>query len=89
VQVFSEPVLSLDEHTLNRVADATGGGYFPFARKADLPRIFAQIRDDTRGEYLLTYVSPADKKTRDMRRISVEVPGRRVSVRATSAYYPT
>lgn len=88
VQIFSVPGTSLGERTLNRIADATGGAYFRFARKADLPRIFAQIRDDTRGEYLLTYVSPADKSRREMRRISVEVPGRRVSVRATSAYYP-
>jgi VWFA-related protein len=88
VQVFSWPAFSLEERMLNRIADATGGAYFSTARKVDLPRIFAQIRDDTRGEYLLTYVSPADKSRREMRRISVEVPGRRVSVRATSAYYP-
>ena len=88
VQIFSAYGVSLDEHTLNRIADATGGAYFGFARKVDLPRIFAQIRDDTRGEYLLTYVSPADKSHRDLRRISVEVPRRRVSVRATSGYYP-
>jgi len=88
VQIFSVPGISYWERTLNKLADATGGAYFRFARKVDLPRIFAQIRDDTRGEYLLTYVSPADKSRREMRRISVEVPGRRVNVRATSAYYP-
>jgi len=88
VQIFATSGTSLDEHTLNRMADATGGAYFRFVRKVDLPRIFAQIRDDTRGEYLLTYVSPADKSRRELRRISVEVPGRRVSVRATTGYYP-
>jgi len=88
VQIYAVAGTSLEERTLNRIADATGGAYFRFVRKVDLPRIFAQIRDDTRGEYLLTYVSPADKSRRELRRISVEVPGRRVSVRATSGYYP-
>jgi VWFA-related protein len=88
VHIFSSPGLSLDEPVLKKTAEATGGAFFRYARKADLPRIFAQIRDDTRGEYLLTYVSPADKSNRELRSISVEVPHRRVSVRATSAYYP-
>jgi VWFA-related protein len=88
VQIFTWPGVTFDEHTLRRIAESTGGAYFPAARKVDLPRIFAQIRDDTRGEYLLTYVSPADKSHREMRRISVEVPHKRATVRATSAYYP-
>jgi Ca-activated chloride channel homolog len=77
-----------DEANLMRIAKATGGAFFPFARKVDLPRIFAQIRDDTRGEYLLTYVSPGGKSRDELRKITVEVPGRRLSVRATSGYYP-
>ena len=77
-----------DEANLKRIAEATGGAFFAFVRKVDLPRIFAQIRDDTRGEYLLTYVSPGGKSRDELRKITVEVPGRRVSVRATSGYYP-
>jgi Ca-activated chloride channel family protein len=76
------------ESNLKKVAETTGGAFFRFARKNDLPHIFAQIRDDTRGEYLLTYVSPAEKQRGELRKITVEVPRRRVTVRATSGYYP-
>jgi len=88
VQLFTGGRLLSDQSTLRKVAEATGGAFFHFARKVDLPRIFAQIRDDTRGEYLLTYVSPGDQSSRELRKISVEVPGRKVTVRATSGYYP-
>jgi hypothetical protein len=88
VQLFTGSRLLNDEGALRKIAEATGGGFFRFTRKVDLPRIVAQIRDDTRGEYLLTYVSPGDQSSRELRRISVEVPGRKVTVRATSGYYP-
>lgn len=81
-------LLNEDETNLKKIAETTGGAFFRYVRKVDLPRIFAQIRDDTRGEYLLTYVSPGGKTRDEMRKITVEVPGRRVSVRATSGYYP-
>ncbi len=94
VEIFSgyrlntPTLLTGGELTLEKIAGATGGAFFRFARKVDLPRIFAQIRDDTRGEYLLTYVSPGSRRRDELRRISVEVPRRRVTVRATSGYYP-
>lgn len=98
-QVPSAPVLGqgpatvspdpgFDERTLQELAESTGGAFFRFARKKDLPRLFAQIRDDTRGEYLLTYVSPSTKPPGELRRISVSVRKPGVSVRATSGYYP-
>ena len=87
VQIFTGFGTSIDAD-LRKVAESTGGAFFRYARKADLARIFAQIRDDTRGEYLLSYVSPAHKSGREMRKISVDVPGRKVTVRATSGYYP-
>jgi len=73
---------------MEKFAHATGGDFFHFVAKKDLPRIFSQIRDDTRGQYPLTYVSPANKPREELRKISVEVPGKRVNVRAMSGYYP-
>jgi hypothetical protein len=49
---------------------------------------FSQIRDDTRGQYLLTYVSRSGRPRDELRKITVDVPGKRVNVRATSGYYP-
>lgn len=86
--IFGLANWSPGEANLKKVAEATGGAFFRFARKIDLPHIFAQIRDDTRGEYLLTYVSLAEKARGELRKITVEVPRRRVTVRATSGYYP-
>jgi Ca-activated chloride channel family protein len=73
---------------LRKLAEATGGAMFRLTREEDLSRIFAQIRDDTRGEYLLSYVSPSTKPPGQMRKISVTVPNRDVTVRAMSGYYP-
>jgi VWFA-related protein len=80
--------LSFDINAIQSLTRATGGAFFDYVGKKDLPHIFSQIRDDTRGQYLLTYVSPADKSHRDLRKISVEVPRRGLVVRATSGYYP-
>jgi VWFA-related protein len=93
VQIFTGIHRSLDmsfsERNVENITKLTGGNFFRFAGKKELPRIFSQIRDDTRGEYLLTYVSPAAGKPKgEMRKISVEVPRRQVTVRATSGYYP-
>ncbi|HXH91755.1 MAG TPA: VWA domain-containing protein, partial [Thermoanaerobaculia bacterium] len=80
--------MSFDETGIKNLTESTGGAYFRFAGKKDLPRLFSQIRDDTRGQYLLTYVSPSIAPRRNLRRINVEVPGKPVIVRATSGYYP-
>lgn len=73
---------------LERMADDTGGAIFKSPRRADLPRLFAQIRDDTRGEYLLSFTSKSARPRTELRTISVSVPGRDVVVRAMSGYYP-
>jgi len=92
VQIFTDTQrdvqLSFDINAIESLTRATGGAFFHYVGKKDLPHIFSQIRDDTRGQYLLTYVSPADKSNRDLRKISVEVPRRGFTVRATSGYYP-
>jgi Ca-activated chloride channel family protein len=87
VQIYTG-VRGFDDDGINNLTESTGGAYFRFAGKRDLPRIFSQVRDDTRGQYLLTYVSPGTAQRGNLRRISVEVPGKNVLVRATSGYYP-
>ena len=75
--------------TLDRIARETGGTMIKFPRQQDLPKLFQQVRDDTRGAYLLTFVSPSTKKRGEARKLWVAVKGRRgVVVRAPSAYYP-
>jgi VWFA-related protein len=82
------PWTILDIRRLGALADATGGAMFQSPRKSDLPRLFAQIRDDTRGEYLLSFHSKSARPHTELRTISVSVPGRDAVVRAMSGYYP-
>jgi hypothetical protein len=86
--IFRDLRMSADENSIEYLTKQTGGDFFRFTGKKDLPRLFSQIRDDTRGQYLLTYVSRSTKPRGELRRIEVAVPGKRVNVRATSGYYP-
>ena len=72
---------------LQEIADSSGGALFAMPKKSELPRLFEQVRDDTRGEYILTYVSPSKKARTELRRVSVSLR-RGGAVRATSGYYP-
>ncbi|MGA8808703.1 MAG: VWA domain-containing protein, partial [Thermoanaerobaculia bacterium] len=85
---FEKLEMSSNENWIDSLTKSTGGAFFRFTGEKDLPRIFSQIRDDTRGQYLLTYVSRSSRPRSELRRITVEVPGKRVNVRATSGYYP-
>jgi VWFA-related protein len=77
------------EEDIRALAEQTGGSLIRYPRQQDLPKLFQQVRDDTRGAYTLTFVSLSTKKRTEMRKLSVAVRGRRgVVVRAPSAYYP-
>ena len=77
------------DQSIRRLGEETGGAFIRFPRQKDLPRLFQQVRDDTRGAYTLTFVSRSEKKRTEGRKISVAVSGRRgLVVRAPSAYYP-
>lgn len=74
---------------IRQLGEETGGAYIRFPRQKDLPKLFQQVRDDTRGAYTLTFVSRSAKKRTEARKIAVAVQGRRgLVVRAPSAYYP-
>lgn len=81
--------LPADDDPLKLVAEGSGGVLMKFPRQQDLPKLFQQVRDDTRGAYALTFVSQSRKKRSELRKISVTVPGRRgLVVRAPTAYRP-
>ena len=66
-------VASVDEGSLRKVAEQTGGrAYFP-KRESDLQDAFAQIQRDLREQYLVAY-SPSNKtKDGSYRRIEIQV----------------
>jgi len=71
-----------------QLAAESGGAFFRMPKKADLPQLFAQVRDDTRGEYLLSFVSKSVRPLGQARTLDIDVPGRHVVIRAPSAYIP-
>lgn len=76
------------EHDYLQLAAESGGAFFRMPKKEDLPRLFAQVRDDARGEYLLSFVSKSVKPLGQARTLDIDVPRRHVVIRAPSAYIP-
>jgi VWFA-related protein len=76
------------EHDYVQLAGESGGGFFRMPKKEDLPRLFAQVRDDARGEYLLSFVSKSSRPLGQARTLNIDVPRRHVVIRAPSAYIP-
>jgi VWFA-related protein len=71
---------------LTRLAEQTGGRSFFLDSIDELTQAYAQIQNDLRTRYLLTYQSSLDGP--GFRAIDVEVPGRRVEVRTLRGYFP-
>lgn len=71
---------------LAQLASFTGGRAFWVRRAQQLDEAFAEIARELRHQYLIGY-TPAAKPAGGWRRITVEVPGRNVKVRARPGYY--
>jgi len=72
---------------LVNIASATGGTMFFGLRRDDIIPMFEQIRDEVRGQYLISFVAADRGRPREWRRLTVEVPGREVKVRTVSGYF--
>lgn len=68
-----------------RLAETSGGALFLMPKQTDFPRLFAQVRDDTRGEYILTFVSQSTRPRGEPRTLKVALPGKRAVIRAPSS----
>ena len=71
---------------LENITNATGGLVFYGPQREELSAIFTRIRDEVRGQYLLSFVAP-EAKSGLWRRISVEVPSREAKVRTIDGYF--
>jgi Ca-activated chloride channel family protein len=71
-----------------RLAEESGGALFNLPTHNELPGLFAQVRDDTRAEYILSFVSKSSRPRGEPRSLVVEVPKLRGAIRAPSAYLP-
>jgi Ca-activated chloride channel homolog len=79
------------EHALIALSQATGGRYY-YANVESLDRIFEQVSEDLRTEYLLGYYPGSHPTDTGFRTISVKLrgqPGANYSVRHRTGYYPS
>jgi len=71
---------------LERIANVTGGEFVNRPRPDETAAIFTRIRDDIRGQYLITFVSPA-KTPGAWRTLRVESVDRDAVIRTVTGYY--
>jgi len=72
---------------LQRLASETGGRYFAIRTASALDRVYRQIEQDLRSQYLLIYRPPTKGRTR-FRRVEIEVAGDGLKARTLYGYYP-
>jgi len=71
---------------LVNIAEATGGTMFFAPRAADVVPMFEQIRDEVRGQYLISFIA-GEGRAGEWRRLTMEVAGREAKVRTVSGYF--
>jgi len=72
---------------LVNIANNTGGTMFFVPRRSDFIPMFDQIRDEVRGQYLISFIAAERGKVGEWRRLTVEVPNRDAKVRSVSGYF--
>jgi hypothetical protein len=71
---------------LREMAGLTGGLMFSRPKEAELAALVARIRDEVRGQYLLSFPAP-EAQPGEWRRLRVGVPAREARVRTIAGYY--
>jgi Ca-activated chloride channel homolog len=78
----------IDEGTLKKLTDATGGRTFIPKSGRDLDAAFAQLEKDLRQQYLLAYEPTNEANDGTFRKIEVKVPNQKdIKVRHRRGYY--
>lgn len=72
---------------LRQMANVTGGLMFYRPKQEELAAVIARIRDEVRGQYLLSFAAAPAQQQGEWRRLRIEVPGKRATVRTITGYY--
>ncbi len=75
------------DKVLQRIAEATGGRAFQPFQLSDVANAFAQIQDDLRSQYALSYHPPNFAKDGRYRTIEIMAHRKGLKVRSRSGYY--
>ena len=73
---------------LEKLADESGGRFFRIAGVGELARIYRQIEEELRSQYLLVYEPPPNARRHAFRRVEVDMVRPGLRVRAIQGYYP-
>jgi VWFA-related protein len=75
-------------HKLTRVARETGGLVYYVESAKGLARIYAEINEELRSQYLLSYVPQNKSVSNQWRKIEVKMTPSNLTARTISGYYP-
>ena len=75
-------------HKLNRIAKETGGTVYYVDSARNLAKIYAEINEELRSQYLLSYVPQNKSLSNQWRKIEVKMTPSNLSARTISGYYP-
>jgi VWFA-related protein len=79
---IGSPIL-VDSHTLEPLADLSGGHTFYVRKEESVSPVLDQIRSELAQQYYLGYYAP---RREGVHRLRVEVPGRNLKIRAKTGY---
>ena len=88
VLVYPVVVSRRNSAMLAQAATLSGGRAFWLKDPDEIVQAFTTIAQELRQQYLVGYVLPDDVTRDEWRRITLDVPGRKVTVRARPGYYP-
>jgi VWFA-related protein len=71
---------------LRQIADVSGGRAFFSDDLSRLDGVFAEVREDLRNQYLISYPAPENRRDDEWHSIKVEAGGGRYQVRARQGY---
>lgn len=78
----------MTRHQLRSLAETSGGRAFFIAQKNELNRIYEEIDEELRTQYLLAYTSNSTRPSDEMREVEVKIERKGVDVRTIKGYYP-
>ncbi len=79
--------LGLDSSGLRHLAEKTGGRFYAIGSATELDRVYRQIEQDLRSQYLLLY-RPPEKGGSAFRQVEVKVLRNGLKARTIHGYYP-
>ena len=75
-------------HKLSRVSKETGGAVYYVDSARNLAKIYAEINEELRSQYILSYVPQNKSVSNQWRKIDVKMTPSNLTARTISGYYP-